>query len=993
MTTSNLVRTAGSHSTPPPEFQKSPSPEIDPNSPSTWRMPHLEDLQRKAVNAPEGPTLVLGGPGTGKTHVVKARAISLIRGGAVPSSISILTFNSQAARNINNQFYPHTGATANDLGIFTGTMHSMCSNYLRKFGYQDLNIPPNFSIWDKELAELVFAEIIETNPISPDTNEQLARQVCDWHHRARSFTEGEAPRPGHDSWTEYAVQYEEIKRLQRALDFPDLITKTLLSLQEFPHARKAWTELRTRHLLIDEFQDVNDVHYSLIKALIGPTKSITIAGDPNQCIYGFLGAKPQLFALFERDHHDLHRNTLIINHRSTRTLVDVSITLNNHENLAGLINDYQMSIRPPGPNPTIIVTNDHTTTHSLIASEVLRLHHHDGVPLEDILIISRYNSTLDSVQDHLKTRQIPHTRIGENDSEKHSDYTTVLNMLRLVSNPEDHEAFRKACDINDLTEKRALARRTFRTIQSKTLDGSTPLLTAAAQHAADLPQNHSAALAIRITMDVHAQLSQLLDQIPPPTNSFLASRTLELYAEKVRSQRPHSRSPSLDKLIAQAESTNDPTITNPRTKLTHFLEEIARASIPQETDDANGDPFEHKTGVLLATIHAAKGLQTKAAFVVDVTAAAFPPPDPEKPQDPRALEAQRLFYVASSRATDRLYYCWDTFDRGGKEATTCPYITLIAHDTIDAQRLAAMQFPEIDQHPDSPIQTASREFIAPDPVLEPVSDEPHPLEDTYEALHHQSNDHTPQQNPLSATGDPGATTPADNANPPEAHRSAPDPRLEIRQAPSASPESADPAPQAAQPQTASPTPDTFPITSPLQTSVDDFEDADIPPYPEDSQYHLSIHQYSAMQAEIPPKPAPPEIIAEPPTPAADSNAGRAPAHTEDKSASGDTPRRTDDPADRAADPPPHTDDESPGYESPDAQSPDAQSPRYESPDDESPDDDEDPPEPPQRPPESPDEPPTPIPARGRSSRANAPPAQISTGDTPPPYSLEPNRRL
>lgn len=227
--------------------------EPDPQDPDTWQPPPLEEVQEHAAFAPEGPLVILGGAGTGKSHTLLARAVGLARAGAPPGTICIITFNARASHRIQQQLSQIIGGDPAEAGFFIGTLHAYCSATLRQAGWKYCGILPSFSIWDQDQSLANLEQIVtEDNPDQPSPlmPNELAR-LLDWINRNACLPEAEHQPAPDASWLRYAESYQYQKRAQNSLDFTDLLVMTRDAFRQNSQLRNAYNSIRSRHLIPD----------------------------------------------------------------------------------------------------------------------------------------------------------------------------------------------------------------------------------------------------------------------------------------------------------------------------------------------------------------------------------------------------------------------------------------------------------------------------------------------------------------------------------------------------------------------------------------------------------------------------------------------------------------------------------------------------------------------------------------------------------------------
>ena len=289
--------------------------------------------------------IIIGGPGPrARPEALIGRMAALIRGGHPAQTICYLTFSSRSADDVRQQLaaLPSTQEASREL--FVGTVHHYASTFLRQAGANILNISPHFTIWDQDQATEILTELVRAElETIPDQDEDARAEVdmtqseigrfFQWHGLNRAVRAGENIPADKAFWYRLADLYTAEKRRQNTLDLDDLIPTAIRAMEENQQTQAIWSRMRSRHVMVDEFQDITPVQYRLLQLMTGPTRSVTIATDPNQSIYAFRGADSQIMEQFRLDHNDAGMHVLRLNHRSTKTLTDMATAITDHDSM------------------------------------------------------------------------------------------------------------------------------------------------------------------------------------------------------------------------------------------------------------------------------------------------------------------------------------------------------------------------------------------------------------------------------------------------------------------------------------------------------------------------------------------------------------------------------------------------------------------------------------------------------------------------------------
>ncbi len=638
----------------------------------------MDPLQRAAAEAAEGPMVILGGPGTGKTHTIIARVALLLKGGASPHTITCLTFSSRGAEDLQRKMeeMPLTAESAPH--IFIGTIHHYASFYLRRAGAAALGISPQFTIWDRQQAMEVITEMLDREaPEGEKTPHSGIAEILDWNGRNQTAAPEEAEPPREAVWLEVIGEYQREKRRQNTLDLDDLIPLAAWAMEQEPTTRTVWNRTRSRHLLVDEFQDVTPRQHHLINLMTGPTRSITVAADPNQSIYKWRGADPRLLEQFRLDHGaNLNVRMLQVNHRGTRTMSSVATTLSGSDRMPGLGQDYQSAIRIEGPKPTLTEFEDRPEVMDRhILDSARRMVDEDGYKWEDMACIYRTHRTINRMTTQLSSENVPHTILGETNQERDSNARCITAMLALTLNPMDRKAFAAAASLEARSHNRRLNRELTQRVANIARENRTDLVMAAETYIQKLKPGTPARRSLQYVTGTWHELNRMLDE-PEAELYDLCRRAGGLLQEAQHAGSALEPEPQTYRLLGLSQTTPRMGKENPREFLARFLELQAGALQPDHRSTENEDPFVHQHGMTMATIHAAKGMQWKVVWVVDADDNNLP--SLRRRSDETDLrEEERVFYVAATRATDQLHFCCSTRTEKGNDAEPSRFLDVL----------------------------------------------------------------------------------------------------------------------------------------------------------------------------------------------------------------------------------------------------------------------------------------------------------------------------
>ena len=579
--------------------------------------------------------LALAGAGTGKTRTLVYRTSRLIEDGVPPGRILLLTFTNKAAREMMGRVEQlvERGTTRVTGGTFHSAGHRVLRRYAELLGYTQ-----RFSILDREdSSELMGSALADTSPEVPSRRLPKSRLLVDLYsfvintgHDLEAVLSERAPQFADQAELIATVfkRYLERKRQADLMDFDDLLLNWLLLLTRFPRARQ---ELRERfsHILVDEYQDTNRLQADIVDAMLGPDRNVMVVGDDAQSIYAFRGADFENILGFPERHPDCTVFRLETNYRSTPPilmLANASIAHNQRQ-----FEKVLRPVRDGGDPPLEIAAPTPEVQASHIADRILELRE-EGFDLEDLAVLYRNHAHSLDLQVELTRRNIPYRvrsglRFFENRHVK-----DVLAHLRFVDNPRDEVAFARLVKLRDGFGPRLATRLWER------LAGADPLhrLHGIDPGALRLPRAARAGLAELQGLMAQLTASELLGQPGEAIRKVVEA----FYRDWARShlENAGARLEDLEQLALFADPYPD---------VNAFLSDVTLLNDLSGEETAPGPPDELMT---LSTVHQAKGLEWRAVFVMWLAEGRFPSfrADDEE-------EERRLFYVAVTRACERLY--------------------------------------------------------------------------------------------------------------------------------------------------------------------------------------------------------------------------------------------------------------------------------------------------------------------------------------------------
>lgn len=598
-------------------------------------IPYLEGLnapQKEAVLHVAGPLMILAGAGSGKTRVITHRIVHIIHQGVAPHNILAVTFTNKAAKEMRERvesltrtYPPSDRAVIDSLPVVT-TFHSLGVRILREF-HETLGLRRHFVIYDRSDSQKAVKQATEKAQYDPKEFEP--RKLLSIISRAKG--DAMTPLEFKDAANSYPEQvaaevwekYEEILKAEHALDFDDLLAKTLHLLKTYAHVRET-LQTRFQYIHVDEFQDTNRVQLQIVEQLIGEAENICVVGDIDQNIYSWRGADIKNVLQFER--HFPRATTILLeeNYRSTQTIisasndiikknqnrVDKTVFTNNHE----------------GEKLTLyagMTGYDEAEYIALKAQELIA----DGADPAAIAVLYRTNFQSRALEEAFLNFEVPYQLLGTKFFER-KEVKDVISYLRLALNPGSNADLSRV--INEP------ARGIGKVTMLRVVEGKRTEL------------NAGATAKVKVFDDIMMDIAKCATEKPlSETIKFIMQRSgIEAHYKSEGTEEALERLENLRELVTLASRFND---LEPNDAVEQFIE---NAALQSDQDEIKAK--EDQNAVRLMTIHASKGLEFPYVFIAGLEQGLFPH---ERLDDGRIdnEEERRLFYVALTRAEKKIF--------------------------------------------------------------------------------------------------------------------------------------------------------------------------------------------------------------------------------------------------------------------------------------------------------------------------------------------------
>lgn len=599
----------------------------------------LNDKQKEAVLATDGPCLVIAGAGSGKTKVLTHKIAYDIESGIKPWNILAITFTNKAANEMKERIEKLIGDAAKDLWM--GTFHSICVRILRRY-IDRIGYKTDFVIFDTSDQKTLIKECLKTlkvddkiftdrgvlSEISNGKNEMLEPKAYGVKYAGdfRKKTIGEI----------YEL-YQRRLRENNAIDFDDIINFTIKILSENPDVLDYYTE-KFKYILVDEYQDTNKAQFTLVSLLASKYGNVTAVGDNDQGIYSFRGADISNILNFERDFPGTRIIKLEQNYRCTGNILKAANAVIKHNE-----NKYDKKLwteNEEGHLPCIYCGEDEYDEGRYIVEQINHLKTEEYYKNSDFTILYRMNAQSRAIEDILMREGIPYKVIGGLKFYERKEIKDIIAYLRLIHNSADNLSLKRI--INE--PKRGIGKTSIEQIQEisdKTGNSMYEIIRNA--------QEYGLTRVFSNSRDFIEQIEYLKSKKDELKISDLIKETLNKTGytkalENENSVEAETRIENLEEFLTVAIEFEEESADN---TLAEFLENITLSSDIDGMEDQDNS-------ITLMTLHSAKGLEFPVVFLVGMEEGIFP--GYKTIGEPQALEEERrLFYVGITRAKQYLY--------------------------------------------------------------------------------------------------------------------------------------------------------------------------------------------------------------------------------------------------------------------------------------------------------------------------------------------------
>ncbi len=602
----------------------------------------LNEPQLEAVTTRDGPLLILAGAGSGKTRVITFRIAHLLELGVPQSEVLALTFTNKAAREMAERVTALTGASMRRLTVCT--FHAFGARFLREH-IASLGYRKEFSIYDAEDRRSLIREVagevgLDARNLDLSRIENVVSDIKTGRKGWRDV-DGEGLRGLYDEYTAHLKSYS-------AVDFDDLIVLPREILRTRDAVREA-TQARYRYILVDEFQDTSALQYELLRLIADGSRNVCVVGDDDQSIYSWRGASYSNIVAFETDYPERKAITLEQNYRSTARVLRTANQLisRNEDRKAKRL----WTAGGEGERIALFTAEDEEAEGQFIAARIKAFRVRERAPWSSFGILVRTNGSTRPIEEALRMNQLPYRVSGGMSFYERREVRDILGYLRLVGNPDDDLSLLRVLN----TPRRGIGRKSVEQVAevAKARGCSLYSAIAAVAAASDGP----------VAPKAVAELQEFVDLVEGYRERAHEGRKLadtvaalvdeigywgHLVSESKRPEAARWRYDNVESLIGGIKRY----VSDPDNLAPSLHDYLNRVSLLTSEDD-DGESLDDR--ISLMTIHSAKGLEFQTVFIAGVEEGLLPHARSVEEGDGNVDEERRLFYVAITRARQRLF--------------------------------------------------------------------------------------------------------------------------------------------------------------------------------------------------------------------------------------------------------------------------------------------------------------------------------------------------
>ena len=590
---------------------------------------YLNNKQKEAVLASDGPLLILAGAGSGKTSVLTTKVAYLIKEkGVDPKNIVAITFTNKAAKEMKERIIKLVGSIGYNIQI--STFHSFGLRIIKE-NYQKLGFDKNFTIIDSDDSLTVIKKILKEKNI--DSNRYNPKFIKNQISSCKNemVTPEKYERLVNDDITDVTYKvykaYQETLLRNNSLDFDDLLIMPIILFNKYKEVLESYQE-QFKYIFIDEYQDTNEAQYLLSKMISAKYKNICVVGDDSQSIYSWRGANFKNILNFEKDYNNANVILLEQNYRSTKTILNAANSLIKHN-----INKKDKNLwtdNEEGEKIKYIKANDEKDEASTVTKEIKKLIG-EGISLDDIAVLYRTNAQSRTIEEAFLNSSIPYKIVGAFAFYSRKEIKDLLAYLKLIYNTKDDVSLLRVINY----PKRGIGNKTIENLSMDAVLNDTSIFESIKQ---GKEQSFKELILSMKEESEKLSLTEIIDMV-------LEKSGIKADLESEHTLEADIRLENLNEFKSITKTFEE---ESGIASLEEFLNEVSLVS------DVNEQKNDNTPKVTLMTMHAVKGLEFSYVFVIGMEENIFPHVNSFEEVE-GIEEERRLCYVAITRAKKKLY--------------------------------------------------------------------------------------------------------------------------------------------------------------------------------------------------------------------------------------------------------------------------------------------------------------------------------------------------
>ncbi len=603
----------------------------------------LNPAQREAVENIEGPCMIVAGAGSGKTRVLTYKIAYLIESGISPFEILALTFTNKAANEMKERIYKLIGNSAGH--IWMGTFHSVFARILRHEAHL-IGFDRNFSIYDdddsvKQIEETMKQLGYMTDNPKPKTVSNMIGGLKNKMIMPDEFV-STAAMPIEKLVSNVYTAYQQKLLRNNAMDFDDLLINPIVLFKSNKEVLEKY-QSRFKFILVDEYQDTNKAQYEIVKLLSQPEGNISVVGDDAQSIYRWRGAEIENILKFESDFEGCKVLKLEQNYRSTKKILSLAdeVIKNNKRQIKKTL----FTINNDGDDVTLNEAMTDRDEALLIIKNTMKELTSLKLNFKDVVVLYRTNAQSRVIEDALRTNSIPYIIVGGVKFYQRKEIKDVLAYLKLLVNSKDDEAMTRILKLRE-----GIGEQTIDKIKNMSGENNVPMYESLSKLISEVDEQNKKLNRIESEL---SKVYSLLEKYKHVRNDLSPGELAGSIVDElgiIKNYKIEGTDEAFDRMnnvqellsgISEyADTTENPTLEG-------FLQEVSLVTDLDNLDDK-------KNAVTLMTIHSAKGLEFPIVFITGLEDGIFPLSSSSLSLE-EMEEERRLFYVAITRAMNKLY--------------------------------------------------------------------------------------------------------------------------------------------------------------------------------------------------------------------------------------------------------------------------------------------------------------------------------------------------